>query len=250
MKILVTVKRVSDPEAKIKIKPDGSWIQTEGIKFVVNPFDEIAVEEALRIKEKQTGEVVVVSIGEKTVAEQIRAALAMGADRGIFVNYTGGYDSYDVATILAKVVEQEKPDIVILGKQAVDDDMGQAGFMLAELLGYPQAAFASKVEISDDKKKAKVTREIDGGLEIKEVELPCVITADLRLNTPRYASLPNIMKAKQKPIKELTVDALGVAVKPRVTIKKLTEPPKRKGGVKVESVQDLVSKLKNDAKVL
>ncbi|MCL4558730.1 MAG: electron transfer flavoprotein subunit beta/FixA family protein, partial [Deltaproteobacteria bacterium] len=182
--------------------------------------------------------------------EQIRATLAMGADRGIFVNYAGSYDSYDIAGILAKVVEQEKPDMIILGKQAVDDDMGQAGFMLAEMLGYPQAAFASKVEIGDDKKKVKVTREIDGGLEIKEVELPCVITADLRLNTPRYASLPNIMKAKQKPVKELTADALGITVKPHVAIKKLTEPPKRKGGVKVESVQDLVSKLKNEAKVI
>ncbi len=250
MKILVTIKRVSDPEAKLKIRPDGTGIQTEGVKFVVNPFDEIAVEEALRIKEKHTGEVVVVSIGDKVVTEQIRAALAMGVDRGIFVNYTGSYDSYDVAGILAKVVEQEQPDIIILGKQAVDDDMGQAGFMLAEMLGYPQAAFASKVEISDDKKTAKVTREIDGGLETKEVGLPCIITADLRLNTPRYASLPNIMKAKQKPVKEVTVDALGAVVKPHVTIKKLTEPPKRKGGVKVESVQDLVGKLKNEAKVL
>ncbi|MGB9735388.1 MAG: electron transfer flavoprotein subunit beta/FixA family protein [bacterium] len=250
MKILVTVKRVSDPEAKLKIKPDGSWIQTEGVKFVVNPFDEIAVEEALRIKEKHTGEVVVVSIGDKPVTEQIRAALAMGADRGIFVNYPGQYDSFDIASILQKVVEQEKPDVIIMGKQAVDDDMGAAGYMLAELLGYPQAAFASKVEISDDKKKAKVTREIDGGLEVKEVELPAVITADLRLNTPRYASLPNIMKAKQKPIKEVTVDALGVTVKPHVIVKKLTEPPKRKGGVKVESVQELVNKLKNEAKVI
>ncbi len=250
MKILVTVKRVSDPEAKIKIKPDGSWIQTESIKFVINPFDEIAVEEALRIKEKHTGEVVVVSVGENKVTEQIRAALAMGADRGIFVNYSDNYDSYDIANIMTKIVEQEKPDIIILGKQAIDDDMGQVAYMLAELLAYPQAAFASKVEIADDLKKAKITREIDGGLEVKEVELPCVITSDLRLNTPRYASLPNIMKAKHKPIKEISADSLGVSVSPRVTINKLTEPPKRKGGVIVESVQDLVSKLKNEAKVI
>ncbi len=250
MKILATVKRVTDPEAKLKLKPDGTWIQTEGVKFVVNPFDEIAVEEGLRIKEKHTGEVVVVSIGGKEVTEQLRAALAMGADRGIFVNYPGNYDSMDIANILSKIAQQENPDIFILGKQAVDDDMGQVGYMLAELLSYPQAAFASKLEFSDDKKKIKVTREIDGGLEIKEVEIPCVITADLRLNTPRYASLPNIMKAKQKPVKELSLNDLGISVKPHIIIKKLSEPPKRKGGIKVESVQDLVSKLKNEAKVI
>jgi electron transfer flavoprotein beta subunit len=243
-------KRVPDPEAKLKVDPSGNGIVTQGLKFVVNPFDEIAIEEGLKIKEKHKAEAVVVSIGKKESTEQLRTGLAMGADRAILVLTDDGADSEVVARILAKVYESEKPDIVLMGKQAVDDDMNQAGQLLAEYLGIPQATFASKVELSADLKSAKVTREVDGGLETVDIQLPAVITADLRLNTPRYASLPGIMKAKTKPLKEIPVAELGVQVKPKVKMLKLEEPPKRKGGIKVETVQELVLKLKNEAKVL
>lgn len=251
MKILATVKRVPDPEVKIKVRPDGLGIVTDNVKYVVNPFDEIAVEESLRIKEKMAGtEIVLVSIGAKAASEQIRTGLAMGADRGILVLEESQLDPDTVAQILVKIVEEEKPDLLILGKQAIDDDANQCGQALAEYLGYPQACFASKVEISGDQKKAVVTREVDGGLEVKEVELPALITADLRLNQPRYASLPGIMKARSKPIKEVTAQQLGVQVAPRVRVLKMEPPPKRSGGRKVESVDELLGKLKNEAKVL
>jgi electron transfer flavoprotein beta subunit len=251
VKILATVKRVPDPEVKIKVRPDGLGIVTDNVKYVVNPFDEIAVEESLRIKEKVAGtEIVLVSIGAKAASEQIRTGLAMGADRGILVLEESQIDPDTVAQILVKIVEQEKPDLLIMGKQAIDDDANQCGQTLAEYLGYPQACFASKVEISGDQKKAVVTREVDGGLEVKEVELPALITADLRLNQPRYASLPGIMKARSKPIKEVTPQQLGVQVSPRVRVLKMEPPPKRSGGKKVESVDELLAKLKNEAKVL
>lgn len=248
MKILVTAKRLMDPETKVKLKKDNSGVDTEGVKFVVNPFDENAIEEALRLKEKHGGEVVVVSVGKPEVVEQIRTGLAMGADRGIHVNTPGEVDSDALAHILAKLVEQEKPDLVLMGKQAVDDDAGQAGQLLAEYLGWPQACFASKVEVNGA--KATVTREVDGGLETLELSLPAVITADLRLNEPRYASLPGIMKAKKKEVKEVTPEALGVDVTPKVKVINVSVPPARSAGKKVESVQELVQLLKNEAKVI
>jgi electron transfer flavoprotein beta subunit len=247
VKILVTVKRVTDYEAKIKIKPDGSGVATDGINMIVNPFDEIAVEEALRLKEKGGAEVVVLSIGPKDAAQQIRSALAMGADRGILVD-ASDVDSDAVATIMTKVVAKEKPDLVIVGKQAIDDDSGQAGQLLAEYLGWGQACFASKVEFAAG--KVTVTREVDGGHDTIEVELPAVITADLRLNEPRYASLPGIMKAKKKPLEETTPAALGVEVKPKVLVKRFEEPSQRKAGIRVPDVATLVAKLKTEAKAL
>ncbi|MBN2358922.1 MAG: electron transfer flavoprotein subunit beta/FixA family protein [Deltaproteobacteria bacterium] len=248
MKILVTVKRVTDYEAKIKIKPDGSGVVTDGINMIVNPFDEIAVEEALRLKEKGGGaEVVVLSIGPKDAAQQIRSALAMGADRGILVE-SGELDSDAVSAILAGVVNKEKPDLVIIGKQAIDDDSGQAGQLLAERLGWGQACFASKLELGSG--KATVTREVDGGHDVVEIDLPAVVTADLRLNEPRYASLPGIMKAKKKPLEETTPNALGVDVKPKVLVKRFEEPAQRKAGVRVPDVPTLVAKLKDEAKAL
>lgn len=250
MKILVTAKRVTDPEAKLKLNQDASWIVTEGVKCVLNPFDEIAVEEGLRLKEKLGGEVAIFSLGSKQSAEQIRMAMAMGADRGILVVAEETCDAYIVSKALAKVIEAEKPDIILMGKQAVDDDMNQTGQMVSAILGIPHATFASKIELTDGNSKAKVTREVDGGLEVKEVSLPAIITTDLRLNSPRYASLPGIMKAKSKPLKEVTPQELGVEIAPKVKVVKLTEPPKRKGGIIVESVGELVSKLKNEAKVL
>lgn len=250
MKVLVTVKRVPDTEAKLKVDPDGKGIVTQGLKFVVNPFDEIAIEEGLKIKEKHKAEVVLVSIGKKENTEQLRTGLAMGADRAILVLTDDVVDSEVVARTLVKVYEMEKPDVVFMGKQAVDDDSNQAGQLLAEYLDLPQATFASKVDFGADLKSAKVVREVDGGLETMEVQLPAVITADLRLNTPRYASLPGIMKAKSKPLKEIPFAELGVQAKARVKVLKLEEPPKRKGGIKVETVQDLVQKLKTEAKVI
>jgi len=247
VKILVTVKRVTDYEAKIKIKPDGQGVVTEGINMIVNPFDEIAVEEALRIKEKASAEVVVLSIGPKDAAQQIRSALAMGADRGILVE-AADLDSDAVATIMAKVVDKEKPDLVIVGKQAIDDDSGQAGQILAELLGWGQACFASKVELGSG--KVTVTREVDGGHDTIDVDLPAVISADLRLNEPRYASLPGIMKAKKKPLEETSPAALGVVATPKVLVKRFEEPVQRKAGVRVPDVPTLVAKLKNEAKAL
>lgn len=250
MKILVTAKRVTDPEAKLKLNFDASWIATDGVKFVLNPFDEIAIEEGLKLKEKYGGEVTIFSLGSKQSAEQIRMAMAMGADRGILVVTDEICDAYSVAKVLAKVIEMEKPDIVLMGKQAVDDDMNQVGQMVSTITGLPHATFASKLELLDNNAKARVTREVDGGLEVKEVQMPAIVTTDLRLNTPRYASLPGIMKAKNKPLKETTPHELGVPIKPKVKVVKLTEPPKRKGGVIVENVGELVLKLKNEAKVL
>jgi electron transfer flavoprotein beta subunit len=249
VKILVTVKRVPDPETVIKIAPDGTGIVTDNVKWVVNPFDEIAIEEALRIKEKAGGaDVVLVSIGQKAAQEQLRTGLAMGADRAILVVSEQALEPLAVARVLAKIVDGEKPDLVLMGKQAIDDDSNAVGQMLAELLGLPQATFASKVEL--DGKSAKVTREVDGGLETLGVPLPAIVTADLRLNEPRYASLPGIMKARKKELKEIPVAELGVDTAPRVKTIKLETPPKRQAGRKVESVQELVRVLHDEAKVI
>jgi electron transfer flavoprotein beta subunit len=251
VKILATVKRVPDPETTIKVKPDGSGIVTDNIKWVINPFDEIGIEEALRIKEKVAGsEVVLVSIGGKVVQEQLRTGLAMGADRAILVVAEDAIEPLVVARVLAKLVESEKPDLVIMGKQAIDDDSNAAGQMLAELLGWPQATFASKVELGADQKSATVVREVDGGLETLSFPLPGIVTADLRLNEPRYASLPGIMKARKKELKEIPLAELGVDATPRVKIVKMDPPPKRQAGKKVESVEQLVELLHSEAKVI
>jgi electron transfer flavoprotein beta subunit len=248
VKILVTAKRLMDPETKVRLKKDNSGVDTEGVKFVVNPFDENAIEEALRLKEKHGGEVIVVSIGKPEVVEQIRTGLAMGGDRGIHVNTAVEADSDAVARIVTKLIEQEKPDLVLMGKQAVDDDSSQAGQLIAEYLGWGQACFASKVEVEGQ--KATVTREVDGGLETLELALPAVVTADLRLNEPRYASLPGIMKAKKKEVKEVTPEALGVDMAPKVKTISVTMPPARSAGKKVETVQELVQMLRTEAKVI
>ena len=251
MKILVTVKRVPDPETVIKIGPQGTGIVTDNVKWVINPFDEIAIEEALRLKEKVSGtEVVLVSIGQKTAQEQLRTGLAMGADRAVLVLSDQALEPLALARVLQKVVESEKPDLVVMGKQAIDDDSNCAGQMLAELLGWPQATFASKVELAADQKSAKVTREVDGGLETLAVPVPAVVTADLRLNEPRYASLPGIMKARKKELKEIPIAELGVDVTPTVKIVKLETPPKRQAGKKLGSVQELVKALHDEAKVI
>ena len=249
MKILVTVKRVPDPETVIKVNAGGTGIVTDNIKWVVNPFDEIAVEEGLRVKEKNAGsEVVLISIGPKAAQEQLRTGLAMGADRAILVLSDENLEPLAVARVLQKLVEQEKPDLILMGKQAVDYDNNCAGQMLAELLGWPQATFASKVELAGG--QATVTREVDGGLETLSFPLPAIVTADLRLNEPRYASLPGIMKARKKELKEIPVADLGVDVAPRVKIVKLETPPKRAAGRKVGSVQELVKVLHDEAKVI
>jgi len=251
VKILVTAKRVPDPNATIKVRPDGTGIVTDNVKYVVNPFCEIAIEEALRIKEKHGGaEVVLVSVGGKVAQEQLRTGLAMGADRAILVLSEQEVDPAVVARILKKTVETEQPDLVLMGKQAIDDDSNAAGQMLAELLGWGQATFASAVKLSDDKKSAVVTREVDGGLEDIEVQLPAVITADLRLNEPRYASLPGIMKARKKELKEIPIAEVGVDLSPTIKIHKLEPPPKRQAGKKVGSVQELVQLLHAEAKVI
>jgi len=251
VKILVAVKRVPDPETVVKIAPDGVGITTDNVKWVINPFDEIAIEEGLRLKEKVSGtEVVLVSIGQKAAQEQLRTGLAMGADRAILVLSDQALEPLAVARVLQKLVEQEKPELVLLGKQAIDDDSNCAGQMLAELLGWPQATFASKVEVGGDQRAARVTREVDGGLETLNIPLPAIVTADLRLNEPRYASLPGIMKARKKELKEIAVADLGVDVAPKARIVKLETPPKRTGGRKVGSVQELVQVLHNEAKVI
>ena len=263
MKILVTAKRVEDPESKIKVKPDGSGIVTDGVNYKLNPFDEIAVEEALRLIAKHQGEVIAVSIGTDKVQAEIRHAMAMGADRGVWVKHDGPLDPDSAARILKGVVEKEKPDLVIMGKQSIDDDQNQTGQILAELLGWGQATFASKVESlesAEEKAKApalkvngqtvQVIREVDGGLETLECDLPAVVTTDLRLNLPRYASLPGIMKAKKKPIAELTPAALGVDTALKVKVVKMSPPPARKAGIKVPDVATLVEKLKTEAKAL
>jgi electron transfer flavoprotein beta subunit len=265
LKILVTAKRVEDPESKIRVRPDGTGIVTEGVNYKMNPFDEIAVEEALRLREKHGGEVIVASIGGEKSAIEIRAALAMGADRGVLVRHDGPLDPMVVSAILAKVYESEKPDLVLLGKQSIDDDQNQAGQYLAERLGLPQATFASKNEsleseseqkrepglvLTADGKALVVVREVDGGVETLEVRLPAVVTTDLRLNKPRFASLPGIMKAKKKELKELQAAALGLDLAPKVVVKRLSQPPVRKGGLKVQDVEELWKKLHEEAKVL
>jgi electron transfer flavoprotein beta subunit len=249
MKIIVSVKRVVDYNVKVRVKSDGSGIETSGVKMSMNPFDEIAVEEAVRLKEKGTvTEIVAVSMGVAQCAETIRTALAMGADRGILVETDADLQPLAVAKLLKAIVDQEQPQIVILGKQAIDDDMSATGQMLAALLGWSQGTFASKLAAEDG--TLTVTREVDGGLETVALALPSVVTTDLRLNEPRYASLPNIMKARKKPIATMKPADLGVDVTPRLTVIKVTEPPKRKAGQKVGSVAELVSKLKTEAKVI
>ncbi len=249
MKVLVPVKRVIDYNVKARVKPDQTGVDLANVKMSMNPFDEIAVEEAVRLKEKGVAtEVVAVSIGVQQCQETIRTALAMGADRGIHVLTDADLEPLAVAKVLKGVVEAEQPRIVLMGKQAIDGDNNATGQMLAALLDQPQATFASKLEIEGD--VARVTREIDGGLQTLEVALPAVITVDLRLNEPRYASLPNIMKAKKKPIDAKTVADYGVDTAPRLKVLKVTEPPKRGGGIRVENVPDLVMKLKNEAGVL
>ena len=249
MKILVPVKRVVDFNVKIRVKPDGSGVELANIKMSMNPFDEIAVEEAIRLKEAgKATEIVAVSIGPAQASETIRTALAMGADRGILVKTEGSVEPLAVAKILKGIVEAEKPGLVILGKQAIDDDSNQTGQMLAALLGWAQGTFASKQAIDGD--SVSVTREVDGGLQTVKLKMPAIITTDLRLNEPRYASLPNIMKAKKKPIEEKSPADYGVDVAPRLQIVKTSEPPGRKSGAKVASVAELVSKLKNEAGIL
>jgi electron transfer flavoprotein beta subunit len=249
MKVLVPVKRVVDYNVKIRVKGDGSGVELANVKMSMNPFDEIAVEEALRLKEAgKVEEVIVVSIGPAQSQETIRTALAMGADRGILVKVDDIVEPLAVAKILKGVVEAEQPQLVILGKQAIDDDANQTGQMLSALLGWSQGTFASKVELGAD--SAKVTREVDGGLQTIEIKLPAIVTTDLRLNQPRYASLPNIMKAKKKPLDEKSAADYGVDTKPRLKVLKTEEPGGRKAGVKVKDVAELISKLKNEAGVL
>jgi electron transfer flavoprotein beta subunit len=265
MKILVTAKRVEDPESKIKVRPDGAGIVTDGVNYKVNPFDEIAVEEGLRLRERHGGEVVVVTLGGERSVNELRAALAMGVDRAVLVRHDGALDPGGAAALLQKVVEEEKPDLVVLGKQSVDDDQNQTGQILAARLGWPQATFASKKEsleseaerqklpgllLSGEERRLQVSREIDGGLETLELTLPAVVTVDLRLNKPRFASLPGIMKAKKKPVRELPAASLGCDLAPAVVVRRLLEPPARKGGAKVADVAELFEKLHGEAKVI
>ncbi len=250
MRILVPVKQVPNPDERVKVKKDGSGIDLEGVKMVLNPFCEIAVEEALRIKEKMGGEVVVVTVAGKDAELQVRTALAMGADRAILAEAPDEIDCAFVSSALAKIYEMESFDLVIMGKQAVDDDSNQVGQILAAKLGLPQATFVSKIAFSEDGKRAQTTREVDGGLETIEVGLPAIVTTDLRLNEPRYASLPGIMKAKKKEMRVLSTADLGLVPEPKVRVIKLEPPAERAGGKKVESVKELVDKLANEAKVL
>ena len=249
MKVLVPVKRVVDYNVKVRVKSDKSGVELDNVKMSMNPFDEIAVEEALRLKEKGIAtEVIAISIGPTQVQETIRNALAMGADSGIFIEATNNLEPLNIAKIISSVAKKESIDLMILGKQAIDDDMNATGQMIAALLGWPQATFASKVEISD--KKAVVSREVDGGIENIEVALPAVISTDLRFNEPRYASLPNIMKAKKKPINQIQVDELNLKIEQRLDILKVEEPTKRQSGIMLKTVEELVDKLKNEAKVI
>jgi len=249
MKVLVPVKRVVDYNVKIRVKADQTGVELANVKMSMNPFDEIAVEEAIRLKEAgKATEIVVVSVGPQQCTETLRTALAMGADRGILVKTDAETQPLGVAKALKKIIEAEQPKLVVVGKQAIDDDCNQTGQMLAAMLGWGQGTFASKVAIDGD--KMDVTREIDGGLETVQLKLPAVVTTDLRLNEPRYASLPNIMKAKKKPIDEKTPEALGVDLAPRLKTLKVEEPPKRKSGIKVKTVQELVEKLRNEAGVI
>ena len=249
MKVLVTVKRVIDYNVKVRVKSDNSDVDLANVKMALNPFCEIAVEEAVRLKEAGTAsEVVVVSIGPKTCEEQIRTALALGADRGIRIETEDSPESLNVAKLLAKVIDEEKPELVIMGKQAIDSDNNQTGQMLGALLDMPQGTFASEVKIDGD--KVNVTREVDGGLQTVALNLPAIVTTDLRLNEPRYASLPNIMKAKRKPLDVKTPADLGVELKEHTKLLKVTPPAERQAGIKVGSVDELVEKLKNEAKVI
>ena len=249
MKILVPVKRAVDKDVKIRVKSDGSGVELGNVKMSMNPFDEIAIEEAIRLKEAgKATEIVAVSIGAAQASETIRTALAMGADRGIMVKVEGTAEPLAVAKILKAIAEAEKPGLIIMGKQAIDDDCNQTGQMLAALLGWPQGTFASKVALDGD--ALLVTREVDGGLQTVKLKLPAIVTTDLRLNEPRYASLPNIMKAKKKPIEAISPAALGVDPAPRLKLLKVEEPPRRQGGGKVKSVEELVDKLQNEARVI
>ena len=249
MKVLVSVKRVVDYNVKVRVKADGTGVETANVKMSMNPFDEIAVEEAVRLKEAGVAtEIVAVSCGPQACQETLRTALAIGADRAILVESDAELQPLAVAKLLKAVCDKEAPGLVITGKQAIDDDSNQTGQMLAALMGWPQATFASKVAIADG--KAQVTREVDGGLETVSIKLPAVVTTDLRLNEPRYVTLPNIMKAKKKTLETLKPDALGVDVSPRLKTLKVVEPPKRKAGIKVPDVATLVSKLRNEAKVI
>jgi electron transfer flavoprotein beta subunit len=265
LKILVTAKRVEDPESKIRVRPDGAGIVTDGVNYRLNPFDEIAVEEALRLREAHGGEVVVVSIGAAACQAELRAAMAMGADRAVLVRHEGPLDPSLVSALLARLAEGEKPDLILLGKQAIDDDQAQTGPYLAERLGWPQATFASKAEplegeaeqqrrpalsLSPDGRELLVQREVDGGVERLALGLPAVVTTELRLNKPRFASLPGIMKAKKKPLQELQAASLGVDLAPRVLVRRLSEPSGRGGGVRVADVDELWRRLREEAKVL
>jgi len=249
MKVLVPVKRVIDYNVKVRVKADNSGVELANVKMAMNPFDEIAVEQALRLKEAGGAEeVIVVSIGPAQNQETIRTGLAMGADRGIHIEASHDIEPLAVAKLLKAVVERENPGLVLVGKQAIDDDCNQTGQMLAALLGWAQGTFVSDLDVAGD--KAKIVREVDGGLEHLEIKMPAIVSVDLRLNEPRYASLPNIMKAKKKPLDSLTVDDLGVDIKPRLTIVKVEEPAAREAGIKVADVKELVEKLKNEAKVI
>ena len=249
MKILVAVKRVIDYNVQVRVKEDGTGVVTDNVKMSSNPPDDNAIEEAVKIKEAgKATEIIAITVGEEKSQDTVRKALAVGADRGILIKTEGTVEPLAVAKALQKIVEKEKPDLVFMGKQAIDDDCNQTGQMLSALLNWPQATFASKIEVKE--KTLEVTREIDEGLETIEVNLPAIVTCDLRLNEPRYASLPNIMKAKKKPLEILTAEELGIDTKPRVQQIKVEEPPKRKAGIKVASVEELVQKLKNEAKVI
>ena len=249
MKILVAVKRVIDYNVQVRVKEDGTGVVTDNIKMSTNPPDDNAIEEAVKIKESgKAKEVVAVTVGEDKAQETVRKALAVGADKGIHVKVEGLVEPLAVSKILQKIVEKEKPDLVFMGKQAIDDDCNQTGQMLAALLNWPQATFVSKIEIKE--KSLEVIREVDEGLETIETNIPSIVTCDLRLNEPRYASLPNIMKAKKKPLEQINASDLGVDIKPRIEQIKVEEPPKRKEGIKVASVEELVQKLKNEAKVI
>ena len=249
MKILVAVKRVIDYNVQIRVKEDGTGVVTDNVKMSTNPPDDNAIEEAVKIKEAgKASEVVAVTVGEEKAQETIRKALAVGADRGIHVKVDGILEPLAVSKILQKIVDKEQPDLVFMGKQAIDDDCNQTGQMLSALLNWPQATFASKIDVKDN--KLEVTREIDEGIETIEINVPAIVTCDLRLNEPRYASLPNIMKAKKKPIEEIAASDLGVDVSPRLEQIKVEEPPKRKAGIKVANVAELVQKLKNEANVI
>ena len=249
MKVLVTVKRVIDPYVKVRVKSDGTGVETANVKMTINPFCEIAVEQAVRMKEAGTvTEIVAVSIGVQQCQETLRTAMAMGADRGILVDAPADVQPLAVAKLLKAIVEKEQPKLVIVGKQAIDDDSNQTGQMLAALLNWPQSAFTSKITVNGD--AAEMTREIDGGLERLAIKLPAVVTTDLRLNEPRYVTLPNIMKAKKKPLEVIKPEALGVDITSRLKILRVDEPPKRNAGVKVADVAELIAKLKNEARVI